>query len=172
MKKLTVACIFVLVLAVAAYAQMGGMGGMGGGMGGGMATGQGQPGQGQGMNMGTGQQMQMMCPKMGGQMPGMAGQGQMPGMQGMQMQQCGMMDRDMMQMMTDIMDNQEKIVMGLKPSEKENMLSSIRQLKQKMQGMMTTCQGTMGAPMAPPAPAPAPAPDGKEAPAKTEPMTH
>jgi len=136
---------------------MGGMGGMG-------TTG--------GSQAQTGQGMQMQCPKMGGQMQGMQG-GMMPGMQGMQggmqMQQCGMMSRDMMQTMMDIMDNQEKIVAGLNPEEKQNMLTSIRQLKQKMQGMMTMCQGVMGAPMS--QPVPAPAPESKESPTKTEPMT-
>jgi hypothetical protein len=158
MKKLTVACIIVLVLTATAYAQMGGMGGMG-------TTG--------GSQAQTGQGMQMQCPKMGGQMQGMQG-GMMPGMQGMQggmqMQQCGMTGMDMIQTMMDIMDNQEKIMMGLRPAEKEAMALKIKQMKEKMQGLMTICKGNMMGTMGqqPPVAVPAPESMEKEPPAKTE----
>ncbi len=148
MRRMTLAFIIVLVLAVTAYAEMGGMGTMGG------SQGQTEPG----MKMGEG--MKMMCPKMQ----------EMQG--GQRMQQCSAVGKDMMQTMMDIMDNQEKIIMGLKPEEKEDMVRNIRQMKGKMQGMMSMCKDMMGS-MGQPAPAAAPAPESKEkeTPAKTEPMS-
>ena len=88
--------------------------------------------------MSQGQQMQMMCPKMQ-QMQGAGGEHQMkcPMMQqhgqGMaqggqmsmmcprmgQMMGHGMMAREMMQMMTDMLKMQQKMIRGLSPVEKK-----------------------------------------------------
>jgi TolA-binding protein len=111
----------------------------------------GQMGQmGQGMKMGEGQPMQMMCPKM-------------QGGQQMQMMHC----QDMTQIITGMMDIQEKMLMGVKPEEKDKMMQDMKQMKEKIQEMKGTCKCMMGgmmgqqppatAPEAAPAPAPAPA---------------
>ena len=97
------------------------------------------------------QQMKMECPKMK-----MMQQGD----QEMKMMHC----QDTMQMMMNIVDMQEKLLMGVKPEEKEKMLQDIKQMKEKMQGMMSSCKCMMGGMMGQPAPA-APAPEstgGKE----------
>ena len=108
---------------------------------------------GQGMKMGEGQPMQMMCPKM-------------QGGQQMQMMHC----QDMTQIITGMMDIQEKMLMGVKPEEKDKMMQDMKQMKEKIQEMKGTCKCMMGgdgrmmgqqppatAPEAAPAPAPAPA---------------
>ena len=104
----------------------------------------------EGMKMGEGQPMQMMCPKM-------------QQMQGQGMMHC----QDMMQIITGMMDIQEKMLTGVKPEEKDKMMQDIKQMKEKMQEMKGTCKCMMGgmmgqqpaatAPEAAPAPAPAPA---------------
>ena len=103
---------------------------------------------GQGMKMGEGQPMQMMCPKM-------------QGGQQMQMMHC----QDMTQIITGMMDIQEKMLMGVKPEEKDKMMQDMKQMKEKIQVMKGTCKCMMGgmmgqqppatAPEAAPAPAPA-----------------
>ena len=103
---------------------------------------------GQGMKMGEGQSMQMMCPKM-------------QGGQQMQMMHC----QDMTQIITGMMDIQEKMLMGVKPEEKDKMMQDMKQMKEKIQEMKGTCKCMMGgmmgqqppatAPEAAPAPAPA-----------------
>ncbi|MFA6054963.1 MAG: hypothetical protein WC769_06270 [Thermodesulfovibrionales bacterium] len=105
---------------------------------------------GQGMKMGEGQPMQMMCPKMQGGQP-------------MQMMHC----QDMTQIITGMMDIQEKMLMGVKPEEKDKMMQDMKQMKEKIREMKSTCKCMMGgmmgqqppatAPEAAPAPAPAPA---------------
>jgi hypothetical protein len=103
------------------------------------------------MKMGEGQPMQMMCPKM-------------QGGQQMQMMHC----QDMTQIITGMMDIQEKMLMGVKPEEKDKMMQDMKQMKEKIQEMKGTCKCMMGgmmgqqpppatAPEAVPAPVPAPA---------------
>ena len=144
MKKLIIISVVLLAFASFAYAQMGMMGGQ-------------QQGQmGQGMKMGEGQPMQMMCPKM-------QGKGMMQGGQQMQMMHC----QDMTQIITGMMDIQEKMLMGVKPEEKDKMMQDMKQMKEKILEMKGTCKCMMGgmmgqqppaaAPEAAPAPAPAPA---------------
>jgi hypothetical protein len=97
---------------------------------------QNQPGEGQ----------QMMCPKMH-QMQGqgvMQGAHQMPMMQMSPMMGHGMMMNDMMQMMMDIMNMQEKIIAGVKPSEKKQMLDTLKDMKTKMQDKMSMGKCMMG----------------------------
>jgi hypothetical protein len=145
MKKLFIVTVILLAFASFAYAQMGMMGGQ-------------QQGQmGQGMKMGEGQSMQMMCPKM-------QGKGMMQGGQQMQMMHC----QDMTQIITGMMDIQEKMLMGVKPEEKDKMMQDMKQMKEKILEMKGMCKcmmdGMMGqqppaaaAPEAAPAPATAPA---------------
>lgn len=106
---------------------------------------------GQGMKMGEGQPMQMMCPKMhSGQQ--------------MQMMHC----QDMTQIITGMMDIQEKMLTGVKPEEKDKMMQDMKQMKEKIQEMKGTCKCMMGGmmggmmgqkpPAAAPEAAPAPAP--------------
>jgi len=140
MKKLIIISVVLLAFASFAYAQMGMMGGQ----------------MGQGMKMGEGQPMQMMCPKM-------QGQGMMQGGKQMQMMHC----QDMMQIITGMMDIQEKILTGVKPEEKDKMMQDMKQMKEKTLEMKGMCKCMMGgmmgeqpaatAPEAAPAPAPAPA---------------
>ena len=98
---------------------------------------------GQGMKMGEGQPMQMMCPKM-------------QGGQQMQMMHC----QDMTQIITGMMDIQEKMLMGVKPEEKDKMMQDMKQMKEKIQEMKGTCKCMMGGMMGqqPPATAPEAAP--------------
>lgn len=96
------------------------------------------------MEMGEGQQPMMMCPKMQ-QMKGkgmMGGGHQMPMMQ--QMMGHGMMVHDMMQMMIDIMNMQEKIINGVKPSDKKHMLDTIKDMKARVQDKMSMNNCMMG----------------------------
>jgi hypothetical protein len=111
---------------------------------------------GQDMKMEQGQPMQMTCPKM-------QGQGMMHGGKQMQMMQS----QDMMQIISGMMDIQEKMLTGVKPDEKDKMMQDMKQMKEKIQEMQGTCKCMMGgmmgqqtpatAPEAAPAPAPAPA---------------
>jgi hypothetical protein len=112
---------------------------------------------GQGMKTGEGQPMQMTCPKM-------------QGGQQMQMMHC----QDMTQIITGMMDIQEKMLMGVKPEEKDKMMQDMKQMKEKIQEMKGTCKCMMGGMMGgmmgqqPPATAPAAAP----APAPAEQHKH
>jgi hypothetical protein len=80
--------------------------------------------------MGEGQQMPMMCPKM----QQMQGQ-QMPMMQHMMEQ--NLLAKDMMYMMTDIMKMQKKIMSGVNPSEKKEMLKELDKMMDRMDRMMS-----------------------------------
>ncbi|GAB4411911.1 MAG: hypothetical protein OHK0032_07880 [Thermodesulfovibrionales bacterium] len=91
-----------------------------------------------GMKMGEGQQMPCPCPMKEQMMSG----GMMPMMK--QMMGHGMMMQDMMKMMMDMMKIQEKIMMGVKPSEKKQMMKDMAQMKEKMQKMMSMRMGMMG----------------------------
>ncbi len=125
MKKLIVTLIIVLAFSLTAFAQMGMMG--------------------QGMKTGETQQMPMMqCPKM--QM--MQGQGMMQGQQ-MQAMHC----QEMMQIITNLITMQEKIVSGVKPEEKDKMLQEMKEMKDKLQNMANTCKCMMMQPTAPQSPA-------------------
>src|SRR4030043_2404237 len=87
--------------------------------------------------MGEGQQMPMMCPKMQ-QMQGqgmMQGGPQMPMMQHMRGQH--LLAKDMTYMMTDIMKMQKKIISGVNPSEKKEMLKELDKMMDKMDRMMS-----------------------------------
>ena len=88
--------------------------------------------------MGEGQQMPMMnCPKM----QQMQGQGMMQGGQQMPMMQHMMgqnlLAKDMMYMMTDIMKMQKKIISGVNPSEKKEMLKELDKMMDRMDRMMS-----------------------------------
>jgi hypothetical protein len=94
--------------------------------------------------MGEGQQMPMMCPKM----QQMQGQGMMQGGPQMPMMQMCMpmmqhmmgqnlLAKDMMYMMTDIMKIQKKIISGVSPSEKKEMLKELDKMMDKMDRMMS-----------------------------------
>jgi hypothetical protein len=137
MKKLIIISVVLLAFASFAYAQMGMMGGQ---MGQGMKTEEGQP-------------MQMMCPKM-------QGKGMMHGGQQMQMMHC----QDMTQIITGMMDIQEKMLTGVKPEEKDKMMQDMKQMKEKIFEMKGMCKCMMGGmigqqtPAAAPEAAPAPAP--------------
>lgn len=87
--------------------------------------GSGMMGEQKGEMMGAGQQMPMMPPMMG------AGQ-RMP-----------MMNQEMMQMMMDMMNMQEKMMMGVKPEEKKKMMKDMGQMKEKMSRMMSMHMGMM-----------------------------
>ena len=57
----------------------------------------------------------------------------------------------MMQMMMDMMNMQEKMMMGAKPAEKKKMMKDMAQMKEKMQKMMSMCKGmTVGGMMGQP----------------------
>lgn len=81
-----------------------------------------------GMKMTEGQQIPMMqmCMPMMKQMMGQ-----------------GMMMQEMMQMMMEMMKMQEKIMMGVKPSEKKHLMKDMAQMKEKMQKMMSMRMGMM-----------------------------
>jgi hypothetical protein len=144
MKKVIIISVVLLAFASFAYAQMGMMGGEQGQMG-------------QGMKMGQGQSMQMMCPKM-------QGQGMMHGGQQMQMMQC----QDMTQVITGMMDIQEKMLMGVKPEEKDKMMQDMKQMKEKILEMKGMCKCMTGGMMGqqPPAAATEAAPASAPAPAE------
>jgi hypothetical protein len=145
MKRLFLILSILLMVPISAYAQSGAMSG--------------QPDQ-----MGQGKEMQMMnCPKM----QQMSGQGMMQGSHPMpMMQQHGMM-YDMMQIMTDIMNMQEKIITGVKESEKQEMINKIQDMKAKMHEKMNMCKCMMGGTAGQPVPEPS-----KEAPPVVEPHKH
>jgi len=132
MKRLIICVSILFIFATSGHAEM---------------TGQ-KGNEGHEMMKGEGQQMQMMCPKM----QQMHGQGMMQGgghqmpMMG-QMMGHGMMMQDMMQMMMDIMNMQEKIITGVKASEKKEMLDRIKDMKTRMQNKMSMQQCMMGAMM-------------------------
>jgi len=168
MKRLVIVLIVLALFSVTAYAEMGQM-----------EQGQMQ-GEHQMMDMKQGDQpMKMECPKMkmkqGDQqmkmecpkMKMMQGHDMKHGDKPMQMMHC----QETMQMLMSIMDMQEKILMGVKPDEKEKMLQDIKQMKEKMKDMMSSCKCMMGGMMEKQTPAPAPAPESteKKEPAMTEP---
>ena len=111
---------------------------------------------GQGTKMEETQKMPMMqCPKM--QM--MQGHGMMQGQQ-MQMMHC----QDMMQIVTSLVSMQEKIILGIKPEEKDKMIQDLKDIKDKLESMANTCKCMMSqqplpqttAPKSPAPQAPAP----------------
>jgi hypothetical protein len=143
--KRFICCIAViLVLAASAYAETGS-----------------QQSPGDQEKAGGAHQMQMMqCPKMQQMQAGGGGQ-QMPMMQMCpmmhQMMGQGMMMKDMSRMMMDMMNIQEKIIHGVKASEKKELLKKLQDMKSGMQDMMRPCKcmvdtGMMGHPAPPPAP--------------------
>jgi hypothetical protein len=111
--------LVLLVFSISAQAQMGS--GMMGGQKGEMKQ--------QGMMMGEGQQMMPMMKMC------------MPMMK--QMMGHGMMMQETMQMMMEMMNMQEKMMMGIKPSEKKQMMKDMAQMKEKMQKMMSMRMGMM-----------------------------
>ena len=126
MKKIIVLLIMLCVCSAIAYAQMS------------PATMGEQKGMmcQQGMMMGEGKQMPTMnCPKM------QQGQGMMqycPQMMGQ-----GMMMKDIMQMMMDMMKMQEKLLKGVKGHEKQQAMKDMTQMKEKIQNMMSMCKCMM-----------------------------
>jgi hypothetical protein len=77
-----------------------------------------------------------------GQDKGMTGEGQqMPMMK--HMMGHGMMMQDMMQMMADMMKMQQKIIQGVKPAEKKEMMKELSQMMEKMDKMMADMKGMM-----------------------------
>ncbi len=93
-----------------------------------------------------GGQMQMKCPMM--QMPVMPAGDQMQGMMQMcprmgQMMGHGMMARDMMQMMTDVIKTQQKIIRGLSPVEKKEMMKETDKMLEQIEKMMSDMRGMM-----------------------------
>ncbi len=109
-----------------------------------------------------GQQMQMKCPMMQmheqrmvqgeRQMPMMHGRQHMQGMMQMCPKMCprtgqmmghGMMARDMMQIMTDMIGMQQKMIRGLSPVEKKEMMKDAEKMIEKLEKMMTDMRGMM-----------------------------
>jgi hypothetical protein len=124
MKKLIVCSMILFVFSISAYAQTGMM-----------ESQQGQTGQGTAMGQGK-QQSMMNCPMM----QHVQGQGMMQSGQ----QMCPMMGQDMMQMMMDMMNMQEKMMKGAKAGEKKKMMQDMTHMKGKMQNMMSMCGMTSG----------------------------
>jgi hypothetical protein len=112
MKRLIFISLFLFTFSITAYAEMGMMGGE-------------QEQTEQGM-MEEGQQMPEQ---------GMMQSSRMPIMQ--RMVSSRKMTQDTLQMMMNIMDIQEKILMGVKPAEKKKMMQDIKQMKDKMQNMLS-----------------------------------
>jgi hypothetical protein len=105
------------------------------------------------------QGMMQMCPKMG------------------QMTGHGMIARDMMQMMTDVIRMQQKMIRGLSPVEKKEMMKETDKMLEKLEKMMSDMRGIMmHGMMEQPAPAPSKEPESKEtekeAPPKVDPHKH
>jgi hypothetical protein len=121
---------------------------------------------------------QMKCPMMqmhgqgSQQMPMMHGGEQMQGMMQMCPKMCprmgqmmghGMMARDMMQMMTDVIRMQQKIIRGLSPVEKKETMKDTERMLDRMEKMMSDMRGMMmHGMMEQPAPAPSKEPASKE----------
>ncbi len=83
-----------------------------------------------------------------GEQKGQAGPGMMPCKQEhmpmmKQMMGHGMMMQDMMQMMADMMKMQQKIIQGVKPAEKKEMMKEMSQMMEKMDKMMAGMKGMM-----------------------------
>jgi len=55
----------------------------------------------------------------------------------------GMMARDMMQMMTDVIKAQQKIIRGLSPVEKQEMMKEMDKMLEKIEKMMSDMRGMM-----------------------------
>lgn len=95
------------------------------------------------------QGMMQMCPKMCPRM------GQMMG--------HGMVARDLMQLMTDVVKMQQKIIRGLSPVEKKEMTKETDKMLERIEKMMSDMRGMMmHGMMEPPAPAPSKEPESKE----------
>jgi hypothetical protein len=165
MKRSVIIALVLALFCVTAYAQMGQM------EQGQMQGDQQMKTEGQMMDMKQGDQpMKMECPKMKMECPKMKmmqGHDMKHGDKPMQMMHC----QETIQMLMSVMDMQEKILMGVKPDEKEKMLQDIKQMKEKMKDMMSSCKCMMGGMMEKQAPAPAPAPESteKKEPAMTAP---
>jgi hypothetical protein len=122
----------------------------------------------------------MMGSQQGKMGEGMMGEGkQKPMMNYSRMRQMygqRMMIRDMMQMMMDIMNIQEKIIKGADAAEKKKMMKDLTQMKEKMQEMMSMQKGMKGGKMKEPTPIPSKEPESKEKeetqPSKDNPQTH
>jgi hypothetical protein len=155
MKRSVIIALVLALFSVTAYAQMGQMeqGQMQGDQQMKMECPKMKMMQGQDMKQGD-QQMKMECPKM----KMMQGKEMKHGDRQMKMMHC----QDTMQMMMSIVDMQEKILMGIKPEEKEKMLQDIKQMKEKMQDMTSSCKGMMGGMMEKQTPAAAPAPESTD----------
>lgn len=129
MKRLIIVLVSLLAFSISAYAQMdeGMKPEQKGQMGHGMMGGEGK------------MSMMHMCQEM---MKQKMGEEQMP-MCPMCMQ---MMKghKEMMKMMMDMMNMQERMMMGVKPSEKKQMMMDMAQMKEKMQKMMSMRMGMMG----------------------------
>jgi hypothetical protein len=109
---------------------------------------------------------EMKCPMMqmhgqgGQQMPMAHGGEQMQGMMQMcpkmgQMTGHGMIARDMMQMMTDVIRMQQKMIRGLSPVEKKEMMKETDKMLEKLEKMMSDMRGMMmRGMMEPPVPSP------------------
>ena len=157
MKKIMVCLLVLFMFTVSAYAEMSGE--------------QGHAGH-EAMK-GEKQQMQMMCPKMEMMQQG-KGMMQCPMMQGQEMmkdgQQTPMMHQpmgscmmhDMKQTMMDILNMQEKIIAGVKASEKKQLLKNIKDMKAKMQSKMSACPCMMGSKTEPQPPVPSKESQGGE----------
>lgn len=124
-----------------------------------------------------GQQAQMKCPMMqsGPEMPMMHDGQQMQGMMQMcprmgQMLGHGMMVRDMMQMMMDMIKMQQKMIRGLSPVEKKEMIKDADKMLERMEKMMSDMRGmVMHGMMEQPAPASSKEPESKETEKETAP---
>ncbi len=84
------------------------------------------------MKKGEGQEMQTMCPMMKEKKD----MGQMMG--------PGMMMQDMMELMMDIMNVEERIVTGVKAPEKKEILNKLKDMKTRLQNKMSMHQCMMG----------------------------
>jgi|GEM_PF-3074278 hypothetical protein len=87
----------------------------------------------------------MQCPKM--QM--MQGHGMMQGQQ-MQMMHC----QDMIQIVTSLVSMQEKIILGIKPEEKDKMIQDLKEIRDKLENMSNICKCMMSQPPLPQTTAP------------------
>ncbi len=129
----------------------------------------------------------MKCPMMqmhgqgaqgGQQMPMMHGGQQMQGMMGMCPKMCstagrmmghGMIVRDMMQVMSDMIKVQQKMIRGLSPVEKREMSKDMERMLDKIERMMAETRGMM---MRGETDQPAPAPEGAQREPHTEEQGH
>ncbi|MBI5634753.1 MAG: hypothetical protein HZA15_14895 [Nitrospirae bacterium] len=73
----------------------------------------------------------------GGMMGEQKGEMKQPGKMMGDGQRMPMMNQEMMQMMMDMLNMQEKMMMGMKPEEKKKMMKDMGQMKEKMSRMMS-----------------------------------